>query len=171
MIFSSFHKIQIAVGFFLLKRTENGGLLTMYSSSMILYEISACLRWLMNFRKTLQAIYPITSTIDYYSDYNQIPVDKQSRDLTTFMTDVGLVRSIRLPQGWINSIAHYKRVMIKVHYRQIPHEIQSFLDDCDIKESKDHYNDPEISPGIRRFVYSKDIVHVWCMNLEYDDFR
>ena len=99
MIFSSFHKIQIAVGFFLLKRTENGGLLTMYSSSMILYEISACLRWLMNFRKTLQAIYPITSTIDYYSDYNQIPVDKQSRDLTTFMTDVGLVRSIRLPQG------------------------------------------------------------------------
>ena len=43
--------------------------------------------------------------------------------------------------------------MIKIHNRQIPHEIQSFLNDCDIKGPKDRYNDIKISPGIRRFVY------------------
>ena len=28
--------------------------------------------------------YPITSSIDYYSDYYQIPLDRKSRDLTAF---------------------------------------------------------------------------------------
>ena len=43
--------------------------------------------------------------------------------------------------------------MIKVHCRQIPHEVRPFLDDCGIKEPKHRYNDAEISPGIRQFVY------------------
>ena len=42
--------------------------------------------------------YLITSVIDYYSGYNQIPLDERSRDITAFMTDVGLVRPTRLPQ-------------------------------------------------------------------------
>ena len=52
--------------------------------------------------------YPITSAIDYYSGYDQISLDKRSRDLTAFLTDIGLVRSTRLPQG---SVAHFQRVM------------------------------------------------------------
>jgi hypothetical protein len=43
--------------------------------------------------------YPITSAIDYYSGYYQIPLDPTSRDLTAFMTDVGLLRITRLPPG------------------------------------------------------------------------
>ena len=43
--------------------------------------------------------------------------------------------------------------MIEVHCQQIPHEVRLFLDDCGIKGPKDRYNDAEISPGIRRFVY------------------
>ena len=97
--------------------------------------------------------YPITSAIDYYSGYNQIELDKQSRDLTAFLTDIGLLRSTRLVQGWANSIACFQRVMGKVHYRQMPHEACPFLDDCAIKGPKDRYDDAEISPGILRFVY------------------
>ena len=63
------------------------------------------------------ADYPITSAIDYYSGYDQISLDKRSRDLTTFLTDVGLVRNTRLPQGWTNSVVHFQRVMTKVHYK------------------------------------------------------
>ena len=43
--------------------------------------------------------YPITSAIDYYSGYNQIMLDKASRDLTAFLSSLGLVRTTRLPQG------------------------------------------------------------------------
>ena len=50
------------------------------------------------------AKYPITSTIDYLSDYYQIPLDKSYRDLTTFMSLLGLVRMTRLLQGWTNSM-------------------------------------------------------------------
>ena len=43
--------------------------------------------------------YPITSVIDYYSGYYQIPLDKESCDLTAFLTMLGLVRMTRLPTG------------------------------------------------------------------------
>ena len=97
--------------------------------------------------------YPIISTVDYFSGYDQISLDKRSRDLTAFLTDVGFVRNTRLSQGWTNSVAHFQRVMGKMHYKQIPHEVRSFIDDCGIKESKERYNDAEISLGVRRFVY------------------
>ena len=97
--------------------------------------------------------YPITFAIDYYSGYNQISLDKASRDLTSFLTALGLVRMTRLPQGWTNSVACFQRVMGKVHWKQIPHSVLPFLDDCGIKGPKSHYNNTEITPGVRKFVY------------------
>ena len=41
--------------------------------------------------------YSITSAIDYFSDYYQIPLDKSCRDLTAFMSLLELVRMTRLP--------------------------------------------------------------------------
>jgi hypothetical protein len=49
--------------------------------------------------------YPITSAIDYYSGYFQLLLDIESRDCTAFLTDIGLVRNTRLPQGWTNLVA------------------------------------------------------------------
>jgi hypothetical protein len=97
--------------------------------------------------------YPITSAIDYYSGYFQISLDKESRDYTAFLTDIGLVRNTRLPQGWTNSVATFQRVICKVHYQQIPQNARPFLDDVGLKGPKERYNDEEIYPGVRRFVY------------------
>ena len=96
--------------------------------------------------------YPITTSIDYYSGYYQIPLDRESRDLTAFLTELGLVRMTRLPQGWTNSVACFQRIMGKVHHRQIPHEARPFLDDIGLKGPKDRYDDIEIVPGVRKFV-------------------
>jgi hypothetical protein len=98
--------------------------------------------------------YPITSAINYFSCYYQIPLNRSSRDLIAFMSLLGLVRMTRLPQGWTNSVAEFMRIIGRVHYRQIPREpVRSFLDDIGIKGPKSRYNDEEISPGIWRFVY------------------
>ena len=98
--------------------------------------------------------YPIISAIDYFSGYYQISLDKRSRDLTAFLTDLGLVRMTRLPQGWTNSVATFQRVIGKVHYRQIPDEARAFVDDVVLKNrTKARYDNEEIAPGIRRFVY------------------
>ena len=69
------------------------------------------------------------------------------------MTALGLVRMTRLPQGWTNSVATFQRIIGKVHCHQIPHEVRPFLDDVGIKGPKSQYDDIEIAPGIRRFIY------------------
>ena len=43
--------------------------------------------------------------LDLFNGYNQMPLDKKSKDLTTFTTPVGLLRICILPQGVINSVA------------------------------------------------------------------
>ena len=104
--------------------------------------------------------YPISSAIDYYSGYYQIPLDMESRDMTAFMTELGLLRITRLPQGWTNSVSVFVRVICKVHWRQIPHQVRPFVDDCGIKGPKDRYGDEiimvEVSTGkveVRQFVF------------------
>ena len=85
--------------------------------------------------------YPIITAIHYYSGYNQITLDKRSRDYTVFLSEFGFVRSITLPQGWCNSIASFQRVVRKVHCKQIPHHVRLFIDDAGIKGPRSWYND------------------------------
>ena len=99
------------------------------------------------------AMYPILTSVDYYSGYNQLLLDKGSRDLTTFLTDAGLVKQTRLPQGWTNSVACFQRVIVKVHWKQMPNHVRPFLDDVGIRGPKSRYDDIEISPEIRKFVW------------------
>jgi len=93
--------------------------------------------------------FPIASSIDFYSSYNQIMLDRRSRDLTAFMSELGLVRSTRLPQGWTNSVACFQRVISKVLWRHIPHCARPFVDDVPFRGPKDRYGDVEVRPGVR----------------------
>ena len=95
--------------------------------------------------------YPISSSIDFYAEYYQILLDLASRDLTAFLTELGLVRMTRLPMGWTNSVACFQRVMIKVLWRWL-HYAKPFLDDVGIRGPKDR-DESEIMPGIRKFVW------------------
>ena len=96
--------------------------------------------------------YPIASTIDFYASYNQILLDQRSRDLTAFMSELGLIRSTRLPQGWTNSVACFQHIICKVLWRHIPHCAKPFVDDVPFHGPKDRYEDEELRPRVRRFV-------------------
>ena len=97
--------------------------------------------------------YPVLTSVDYYSGYDQMMLDRRSQYLTAFQTDAGLVRQTRLPQGWTNSVACFQRAIVKVHWKQIPKHARPFLDDVGLHGPKSRYNDEELSPGIRRFVW------------------
>lgn len=56
------------------------------------------------FSEDFAGIY-ISSLIDYYSGYDQITLDKLSRDLTAIMTPLGLFRHTTLVQGATNLVA------------------------------------------------------------------
>ena len=97
--------------------------------------------------------YPIVSSLDFYSGYNQVLLDPSSHDLTAFLTSLGLVRQTRLPQGWTNSVAVFQWIICKVLYRHIPHHAKPFLDDVGIRGPKTRYADAFLVSGVRRFVW------------------
>ena len=47
----------------------------------------------------------VLSLLDFFSGYDQVPIDEKSRDLTTFTTPIGLLRMCTLLQGATNSVA------------------------------------------------------------------
>jgi hypothetical protein len=96
--------------------------------------------------------YPIISTADFYSGYNQILMHPESRDMTAILTALGLLRQTRLPQGWTNSVAVFQRIICKVLYCHIPHHTKPFLDDVGIRGPRSRYGEVEASRGIWRFV-------------------
>ena len=51
--------------------------------------------------------YPITSAIHYCSGYNEIPLAKESRNVTAFPIELSLVPNMQLPQEWINLVVYF----------------------------------------------------------------
>ena len=94
----------------------------------------------------------ISSLIDFFSGYDQVELDEESRDLTGFMTPLGLMRMTTLPQGATNSVAQFVRIALKVLADHLRDRAEPFLDDVGIKGPKTTYNNEELAPGIRRYV-------------------
>ena len=48
--------------------------------------------------------YQVSSLIDWFSEYNQLVLAEESRDITAFIMLLGLLRITTIPQGAMNSI-------------------------------------------------------------------
>ena len=92
------------------------------------------------------------SLIDFFSGYDQVALHPESRDLTAFMTPLGLMRCTTLPQGATNSVAQFVRVVTEILMDHIPRRCVPFLDDIGVKGPRTEYNGQEVAPGVRRFV-------------------
>ena len=94
----------------------------------------------------------ITSIIDWFSGYDQIPLDERDRDITAFMTPLGLLRHTTILQGAANSVAQFQRTSSTILRDLIPNKVRVFMDDIGVKGPKTRYNEKETLPGIRQFV-------------------
>lgn len=92
------------------------------------------------------------SLIDFFSGYDQVALHPESRDLTAFMTPLGLMRCTTLPQGATNSVAQFVRIVTDILMDHIPHRCAPFLDDIGVKGPRTDYNNKEVAPGIRQYV-------------------
>ncbi|KAI0997515.1 hypothetical protein K3495_g10672, partial [Podosphaera aphanis] len=95
----------------------------------------------------------VASLVDLFSGYDQVVLDERCRDMTAFMTPEGLLRCTRLPQGATNSVGQFCRIMRKIIGPLEPNIACAFLDDIGIRGPESHYDDEEILPGIRRFIF------------------
>ncbi len=93
----------------------------------------------------------ISSLIDFFSGYDQIELDEESRDLTAFMTPLGFMRMTTLPQGATKSVAQFVRIVLKILDPHLRDWAKLFLDDVGVKGPKTKYNDEELAPRIRRY--------------------
>ena len=100
------------------------------------------------------------TSFDLFSGFDGRKVDPKSRDMTSFLTPLGLLRITSMPMGFTNSPAEFQQCMVFILKDEIPHTANIFIDDLPIKGPKTQYLDnngqPETikeNPGIRRFIW------------------
>jgi hypothetical protein len=100
------------------------------------------------------------TVFDLYWGFDARKTHPNSRDLTAFMTPLGLLRITSLPTGFTNSPAEFQKCMVFILKDEMPHTAHIFIDDLPIKGPKTQYLDdkgnPETIPsnsGIRRFIW------------------
>lgn len=111
------------------------------------------------------------TVFDLFWGFDARKVDPASRDLTAFMTPLGLLRLTAMPMGYTNSPAEFQKCMVFVMRDEIPNVANVFIDDLPIKGPSSTYPDdngkPETlsaNPGIRRFVWEHAIDVNRCMH-------
>jgi hypothetical protein len=92
------------------------------------------------------------SLIDLFSEYDQVELNRQSRDLIAFMTSIESLRMTILSMRAINSVAQFVRIVMKILIDHILNVARSFLDDIEIKNSKTKYDNEEVTSDIRRYI-------------------
>ena len=82
----------------------------------------------------------LLSFMDTFSGYNQIPMDEQDKENTTFITNMGLFCYRVMPFGLKNAGATYQRLVNKVFKPLIRHTMEVYVDDMitKSKELRDH---------------------------------
>ena len=98
------------------------------------------------------ASYTISSLIDFFSGYDQVELDEESRDLTAFMTPLGLMQMTTLAQGATNLVAQFVKIVLNILVPHLRDRAKPFLDNVGIKGPKTTYNNEELAPGIRRYM-------------------
>jgi hypothetical protein len=102
----------------------------------------------------------IASLIDLFFEYDQVELNRQSRDLIAFMTFIELLRMIILSMKTINSVAQFVRIIMKILIDHILDVARSFLDDIEIKSLKTKYDNEEVAFDIRRYI----LEHIKSLN-------
>jgi hypothetical protein len=103
--------------------------------------------------------------VDFFSGYNQVSLDKKSRDLTVFYILLGLLQQTTLLIGTTNSVVQFVQVVTKILEDFILYNCILFLDDIRVKGLTTIYNNTEVLPGVRQFVI--EYIQVLNRILEY----
>jgi len=100
------------------------------------------------------------TVFDLFSGFDARQLHPDSRDLTSFMTPLGLLRHTAMPQGYTNSPSKFQNCTSFILQDEIPHVANVFIDDLPIKGPETRYNDANgnaetlpANPGIRCFIW------------------
>ena len=95
----------------------------------------------------------VFSKFDAHSGFFQMPIDEESRELTAFITPLGLYQFTRLPMGVRNGPALFSRAMGNM-VRDLP-QIAIYLDDTSVHSGKDSPDEDLVITYRRHLEYVK----------------
>ena len=111
------------------------------------------------------------TVFDLFWGFDARKVHPACRDLTAFLTPLGLLRITSMPTGYTNSPAEFQQCMVFILQHEIPHVANIFIDDLPIKgpvsQYLDHNGKPETlseNPGIWRFIWEHAVDVNWIMH-------
>ena len=89
------------------------------------------------------ARHELLSFMDAFSGYNQIKMNEEDQEKTSFITSQGIFCYKVMPFGLKNAGATYQRLMNKMFTHQIGRNVQVYVDDMLVKSlhENDHLND------------------------------
>jgi hypothetical protein len=70
--------------------------------------------------------------LDGYSIYNQVPVDPEDQEKTTFTCPFGTFAYRRMPFGLCNAPATFQRCMISIFSDMVERFMEIFMDDFSV---------------------------------------
>src|SRR6266571_9251395 len=73
------------------------------------------------------------TVFDLYLGYDARKIHPRSRELTAFMTPLGMLQLTTLPVGYTNSPAEFQKCMVMVLQDEIPDTANIFIDNLSIK--------------------------------------
>lgn len=82
--------------------------------------------------------YKLMSFMDVYFGYNQIPMDKDDRKHTSFMTEGAKYIYNVMPFGLRNVGATYQRMMNKIFRDEIGDMVEVYIDDMIVKSAEEY---------------------------------
>jgi len=114
----------------------------------------------------LQAV----SLVNMQSEYNQIKLDKESCDITGFMTVLDLLQYCTFIQEEINSVAQFCRAMVQILEDLISNVCHMFLNDIAVKGLRTDYNNKEVLIEVCQYILEaiQNLDKV-LINIEYTD--
>jgi hypothetical protein len=86
------------------------------------------------------------TVFELYWGFDARRMEPESRDMTTFMTPLGLLRITSMPTGYTNSPAEFQKCMVFILRDKIPHVGNIFIDDLPIKGPASAYLDHQGKP-------------------------
>jgi hypothetical protein len=95
----------------------------------------------------------IYGLLNLFAGYDGRVLAVKSRPMTMLSTIIGALRLTCLPQGATNSVLEFCKCTHHCLTEEIPDNGDVFINDVGAKGPFSDYNNKEMTPGIRRFVY------------------
>ena len=107
------------------------------------------------------------SLINFFLGYDKVKLDKESQDLTVFMTPLSFMQMTTLFQGATNFVAQFVQIILNILASYLQDQAKPFLDNLEAKGPKTKYNNKEIAPGIKRYIFK----HIQNLDTVFTDLE